>query len=83
MTKKPELVASEMIALTKDQKARMKKLGVFGETYADILERLLGCWKKYGHDYLKEATQDTAAGLDKVKASGTTRKVWTSLESNK
>jgi len=35
------LIASDMIALTPDQKARMKKLGEMGDTYSTVLEKLL------------------------------------------
>ena len=44
MTKNPEKLSEDMIAVTKIQKAKIKMLGRLGDTYADVTERLLDCW---------------------------------------
>lgn len=49
MTKDPKMVSADMIAIRKDQKLRLKELGKFGETWADIIERLLIFWD-IGHN---------------------------------
>ena len=46
MPKHPDDVVNQMIAITKKQKDAMKKLGSFGESYSDIMQRLLDYWKE-------------------------------------
>ena len=49
MTKDPAKVSSDMIACTKIQKEWLKEHGKFGETFADILQRMIDYWEE-GHN---------------------------------
>ena len=48
MTKDPSKVSVDMVACTKAQKLWLKKHGEFGETFADIIQRLIDHWEE-GH----------------------------------
>jgi hypothetical protein len=44
MTKHPDDVVDKVIVCSQRQKDAMKKLGVFGESYSDIIQKLLDFW---------------------------------------
>jgi len=56
MIKDPSKVSSDMVACTKNQKIWLKEHGQFGETYADVLQRLIDFWDEY-HDIVMKDKQ--------------------------
>jgi hypothetical protein len=67
MTKSPELVSSDMIACTKSQKKWLMEHGKFGETYADILKRLIECWEEVHDEGDDEATEQAKHVMKAIK----------------